>query len=49
MLLELLRILREPRRYIATFRSGEIYIEEIEREALRPAPLASDHITFPGQ
>ena len=29
MLPELLRLLRKPRRYLASFRNGEIYIEEI--------------------
>ena len=29
MLPELLRLLRKPQRYLASFRNGEIYIEEI--------------------
>ena len=29
MLLELLRLLRKPQRYVAAFRNGEIYIEEM--------------------
>jgi hypothetical protein len=28
MLLELLRLLRKPQRYLASYRNGEIYIEE---------------------
>ena len=29
MLSELLRLLRKPQRYVASFRNGEIYIEQI--------------------
>ena len=32
MLLELLRLMRKPQRYMAAFRNGEIYIEEMGTE-----------------
>jgi hypothetical protein len=49
MLLELLRLLRKPQRYVAAFRNGEIYIEEIGTKAPRHALPVSDHVAFPGE
>ena len=49
MLLELLRLLRKPQRYVAAFRNGEIYIEEMGTQASRRALPVSDHVAFPGE
>jgi hypothetical protein len=49
MLLELLRLLRKPQRYVAAFRNGEIYIVEKGTEAPRRALPVADHVAFPGE
>ena len=48
MFLELVRLLRKPQRYVAAFRNGEIYIEEMGTQTSRRAPV-SDHVAFPGE
>jgi|RhiMetdeSRZDD1v2_1073273.scaffolds.fasta_scaffold3092755_1 hypothetical protein len=42
MLLELLRLLRKPQRYLASYRNGEIYIEEAGTKRRAPALQGSD-------
>ena len=49
MLKEVLCLLREPYRYVATFRNGEIYIKELGIEASRHALPAVGYIPVRGE
>jgi hypothetical protein len=49
MLEELFRLLREPYRYVATFRAGEIYIKELGIEASRHSLPAVGYVPMRGE